>query len=172
MTKWNRFLKIIYRTSIFLLAFFILQPIVGSFIPLEFASDSIRSDFESFRFFAFILAILGTLTGTLKKCDGVIVVILKITGTLFAIFITFFIALSMALGNMCGYSNNQLLFINKNNSNTTIIIREFGCGATDSTPATKKAAKQTRITPLFFWVTSVDTNKINKENWIRADKEE
>jgi hypothetical protein len=170
MLQYNYILKIVYRVSVFLILFFMIQPIAGHFIPLEFASDSIRNDFESFRFFAFMLAILGTMAGTLKKCDGAVIIILKILLTLFAVFIAFFIALGMALGNMCGYNNHELLFIKKGNRNTTIVTRYFGCGATDSSPAVKRTVKQTRVTPFFIWATDIDTNRINKEEWVRIVK--
>jgi hypothetical protein len=167
MIQWYYLLKMVYRVSIFLIWFLIAFPIAWRFIPLDFASQGIESDFETTCFFTFISATLATLTGTLKKADHAAIVILKILLTLFAAFCSLVIIGLFALGSMCGSVTTNTLFVKKGNSNISIVTREFGCGATDSGPATKSTKKLRKITSFFIWLTPVDTNMINKEHWIR-----
>jgi hypothetical protein len=171
MMQWNYLLKMVYRVSIFLIWFLIAFPIAWRFVPLHFASQGIESDFETTWFFTFIGALLGTLAGTLRKADHVIIVIGKILLTLFAAFCSSVIIGLFALGSMCGSVTTNTLFIKKSNTNISIVTREFGCGATDSSPATESTQKLRKITPFLIWLTPVDTSTINKEKWIRVIRE-
>lgn len=70
---------------------------------------------------------------------------------------------------MCDWTTDKIFFKNKQNSSIKIVQRSFGCGATDSSPATLKVFKVREITPYLIWVTSIDTNQINKVDWKRIE---
>lgn len=169
MTQWSSLMKIVYRVSRFLIWLLIALPIVWRFIPLDFASASIEADFQKAWFFTFIGAILGTLSGTLKKEDHAAVMVIKILLTLFAAFCSLIVIGLIALGSMCGSVTTNTLFIKKSNPGVSIVTRAFGCGATDSSPATVSIKKLRKITPFFIWLTPVDTSKIKKEDWVKTE---
>lgn len=169
MTKWNYLLKIVHRSSVFLLFFIPGLLILWRFIPLEFASDNIQDNCYIGLGIIFLAAILGTLAGTLKRTDNPALIVVKILLTLLAAFGALMLIAIFALMSMCSYSIGKILFINKNNSNITIVSREFGCGATDSGPPTIRTVKKRNITPFFIHITAIDTNTIDKEKWIRVE---
>lgn len=170
MTKWKYFLKIVYRTSVLLIFFLPGLLILWQFIPLYFASDDIENDCCLILSIVFLAAILGTMARTLKQADHPAIIVGKILLTLFVSFCAAFVVLILVFGTtMCGWTERTVLFINKSNSNITIVTREFGCGATDSGLPTIRTVKKRNITPFFIQVTPIDTSTIDKEKWIRVE---
>lgn len=161
--------KIIYRASLILIFILVIVPFVGQFTPLEITNEKFQNSFEQVRFFALPIVILLTLFGTLKKQDSAgtktTKIVLTICISLFSIFVLF---MTMFAG-MCRWANNKILFENINNKTTKIVLREFGCGATDSGSPTYKVCKIKNITPFLIWVTSVDTTKIDRQVWQRPE---
>ncbi len=164
--------KIIYWTSLVLIFIFVIVPFVGQFTPLEFTNANFQSLFEQFRFFGLPPVILLTLFGTLKAKDSSATkttkIVLTICVSLFSVFILF---LSIWAG-MCRWTNNKVLFTNLNDKTTKIVLRDFGCGATDSGSPTYKVCKIKTILPSLIWVTGIDTTKIDRKIWQRVDNKE
>jgi hypothetical protein len=67
---------------------------------------------------------------------------------------------------MCAWTNRQILYESKNDSDTKIIERDFGCGATDSRPPIVGVYKVEYFTDYFIHTTEIDTVKIDKDKWI------
>jgi hypothetical protein len=161
--------KTIYWASLTLIFVFVIVPFIGQFIPLEFTDDNFQNFFEQFRFFGLPIAILLTLFGTLKHTDATATkttkIVLTICITLFSVFV-----LSMTVfAGMCRWTNNKVLFENKNDKTKKIVLRDFGCGATDSGSPTYKVCKIKTISPLLIWVRDLDTTKIDRRIWQRVD---
>lgn len=165
----QRFLKIIYWTSILLLCFWILTAILGNFIPLEFAYNDSEFIYDSIRFYGFPIAILLTLTGTIKEKDTSGVIATKIFGTIFVSAFSVFVMFMTLFAGMCDWTTDKVFFENNKNPTTKIVQRSFGCGATDSSPATIKLFKVREFTRHLIWITSVDTSQINKNEWTRIE---
>lgn len=68
---------------------------------------------------------------------------------------------------MCRWTNGKILFTSSKNHSTKIILREYGCGATDSGKPNYKVCKVKYLSSSFIWVTRIDTTKINKIVWKR-----
>ncbi|ANH80883.1 hypothetical protein A8C56_07730 [Niabella ginsenosidivorans] len=68
---------------------------------------------------------------------------------------------------MCRWANNKILFENIKDKTAKIVLRDFGCGATDSGSPAYKICKIKNISSLFIWVTNVDTTKIDRQIWQR-----
>ncbi len=132
----QRFLKIIYWSSILLLCFWILTAILGNFIPLEFANNDGEFIYDSIRFYGFPIAILLTLTGTIKEKDTSGVIAIKIFGTMLVSAFSVFVMFMTVFAGMCDWITDKVLFENNKNPTTKIVQRSFGCGATDSSPGT------------------------------------
>jgi hypothetical protein len=158
--------KIFFRISISLFVFFCLIPILWKVQPLQFASTDIAEWFNNFFLIGLLFTFLFSLTWTLKGTNllqsfGIIMLTLLITG-----FVFFLIAIA-SFGNMCSYSTGKTIFINKKNKDR-IVLRYFGCGATDSTPASTHVSKIRYFTPLFMLVSDIDTTKIDRRQWVRV----
>ena len=141
--------------------------IVGSFIPIEFADNNYEFIYDSLRFYGFPIAIMLSLTGTIKKKDESGQIAVKVFLTFCVSAFSVFIMFMTLFSGMCDWTTNKVFFENKQNTSIKIVQRDFGCGATDSSPATIKLFKIKEITPLLIWVTDIDTNQINKSEWSR-----
>src|SRR6187399_945797 len=128
----QRFLKIIFWTSIFFISFFIVVAILGRFVKVEFISNKTEYLFETVRFFGIPIAILLTLSRFIKRKDnatsifGKVLLMIIISGIS-----VFFLTISVFV-SMCSWTTNKTLYIKKSNDSIKIVKREFGCGATDS----------------------------------------
>ena len=80
----------------------------------------------------------------------------------------FFYTLSTFSLDMCTWSAGETLFKNRVHQSQRIEKRYFGCGATDSSPATAGFFKVTSITSLFLHKQKIDTNKIDLKEWERV----
>lgn len=165
----QRFLKIAFWTSIILPCFWILTAILGNFIPLEFANNDGEFIYDSIRFYGFPIAIMLTLTGTIKSKDTSGIIATKIFLTICVSVFSIFVVVMTLFAGMCDWTTDKVFFENKQNSSIKIVQRSFGCGATDSSPATLKVFKVREFTPYLIWVTSIDSNQINKSEWTRME---
>ena len=164
--------KIIYRTSLVLIFVFVIVPFVGQFTPLEFTGDYFQSLFEGFRFFGLPLVIMLTLFGTLKPKDSTATKTTKIILTIFVSLLSVFMLFISIWTGMCRWTNNKVLFNNIDDKTTQIVLRDFGCGATDSGNPTYKVCKIKNLLPSIIWVTEIDTTKIDRQVWQRVDNKE
>jgi hypothetical protein len=163
----QRLSKIVSWTSIVLLFIWILTPIFGTFIPLEFSNNHYEYIYDSIRFFGIPIAIFLILVGTIKRIDTSGIIATKIfTAMIISAFAVFIMFMTVFAG-MCDDTTDKVFFENKQRPSTKIVQRSFGCGATDSSPATMKVSQIREITPYLIWVTSVDTNQIDKSEWNR-----
>lgn len=145
------------------------MPVLRWIMDLEFATDSIKSNYKEFLFFAIPIAILLTLFGTINDKDKGSKIAGKVIGTSIAAAVTVFIMFMSIFTDMCVWTNRQVLYENKNDSNTKIIVRDFGCGATDSGPPTVGIYKVRYFTDYFIRSTKIDTAKIDKNEWIKIE---
>jgi hypothetical protein len=161
--------KIVFWTAIIFIGLWIVIPLIRMTLDLEFASDSIKSDYKEFLFFAIPIAILLTLFGTINPKDSISNIIGKVIGTIVVAFVTVFIMFMSIFTDMCVWTNQQILYENKNNLNTKIIVRDFGCGATDSGPPAVGVYKVRYFTDYFIRSTKIDTAIIDKDEWIKIE---
>ena len=166
----QKFLKILRWTSIIFLCLWVLLPILGLFIPLEFVYNS-RSEeiYIMIRFYGFpVAAVLSVLTW-IKRKEWLPAIFIKIVLAICVAVVSGVITIIALLGNMCAWTTDKVFFENKQNSSIKIVQRGFGCGATDSDYPTYKTFKIREITSDFIWATKIDTNKIDKNEWIRIE---
>ncbi|NOQ72107.1 MAG: hypothetical protein GQ574_08905 [Crocinitomix sp.] len=69
--------------------------------------------------------------------------------------------------DMCVSYDREILYEHKYDPNTKIIVREFGCGATDSGPPSVGIYEVSYFTSYFIRSAKIDTNEIDKSNWLR-----
>jgi hypothetical protein len=167
--------KIIYYGSI---AFVAICVIVIAFLKLfqaEFTHQYQEDIFYETCFWGVPLAVLLT-----SSRVGFIPTFSKsrkkniVTNTLFVSFGLLFIFILFALASlddMCNWSTGEIIFEHRTNHSVKIVRRYFGCGATDSSPATPGIYKETQITPLFVHFTKVDTTALNAADWVRVQQQ-
>jgi hypothetical protein len=161
--------KYLSPSNIFIFVFlFILT--AGQFLPVEIDNGLLR-----FLVYAFILIGLPILlykkfkilTGKLKNPY------LKITIRLFLFgFIGFYLLIFLLFGvgkTMCSYSTVKTLYVRKGFSFSSIIVRDFGCGAYDSDMPKYEIVNRIDIFSLIQISPSIDTSTINKNNWIKVE---
>lgn len=162
MTTINSILKIIYFASLATICFCILTTILLKFIPLEFTN----STFDQYRFYSFLIALPLTLCGTIKQSDRWHIILSKVAGTILITFVAFFIIALALFADMCSWTTAKVLFQKINDPSTKIVLRSFGCGATDSSKPVIKVFKIKEITKNVIWVTNIDTTTINRKDWV------
>jgi hypothetical protein len=164
--------KLIYKSSLVLLTLIVLLPIIGHFLPLVFTNDNIPDTFEEARFYVLPILILLTLFGTIKRPDNEGANALKIVSTVIVSLFTSVVLFFSAFSGMCRWTTGETLFQNRNDENTNIVLREFGCGATDSGSPTYKVCKVKTIISGLQWIVNVDTTKIDRSEWQRTSNQE
>jgi len=162
-------IKFIFWTSIALIATFVLLLVLGAVTPLEFTNEEVKSTFERVRFIGLPIAILLTLFGTLKNRDSKANLFSKVFLTLLAVGISIAVLFFSLFAGMCNWSGNQILFENRKSTTTKIVLREYGCGATDSGSPIYRAFRIKPVLPFINVVTVVDTTTIDKSLWTRID---
>jgi hypothetical protein len=141
--------------------------IIGYFLPLEFTNERVPDSFEQFRFYALPLLLLLTLFGTLRKKDTQGTNTLKVVTTSIAALFCFLLLFFSAFAGMCRWTTSKTLFYNRKDQTTRIVLREFGCGATDSGKPTYKVSKVITITPGLLLITDIDTARVDRNIWVR-----
>lgn len=165
----QRFLKIVYWTSILLICFWVLTAISGNLIPLEFADNDSEFIYDYIRFYGLPIAIMLTLTGTLKGKDPSFIIAAKIFLTLCIAGLSILFVFMSLITSMCDWTTHEVFFESRQNPSIRIVQRSYGCGATDSSPATYSLFKVRELSPYLIWVTKADTNQINKDEWRRVE---
>ena len=79
--------------------------------------------------------------GPKEGLENGIKVFVKFSAIMLICIISFYTSLFMMFLNMCTYSTGDVLFLNRENNEIIIAERYFGCGATDSSPASMSIEK-------------------------------
>jgi hypothetical protein len=163
------FRKIVFGIALVFLFLWMISPIVRAVLNLEFASDSFKMDYKQFLFYAVPIAVILTLCGTLRKLDKIVILLVKIFGTLaIAVIFIGLIAISV-FGDMCIYTEKEVLFESKTKPDTKIVVREFGCGATDSQGPSESVFEIQYCNDYFIRTRKIDTTKIDRNEWIKVE---
>ncbi|HVX48988.1 MAG TPA: hypothetical protein VHB48_02490 [Chitinophagaceae bacterium] len=164
--------KLIFYASISLLVIFVCVAVALNWLPLEFTNATYADIFATVFVFGIPILMLLTLcrlgfkpalTAQKKK----VVVIQTIITAAAALLLIFLYGLGTAL-DLCGWTTGKALF-KKINGQQKIVEREFGCGAVDAAAPTIKIAREVYITPVFVYFTPIDTNTLNKAEWIKVE---
>jgi len=162
--------KILFRYSIIFIGSILLISALWWLIPIESTNNDINGACYSIIFFGLPIAILLTMSGTIKQSDPAGINGIKIILTFAAVGLSIFFMIMMAFANMCGWTNRAILFEKKSNPSVKIISRGYGCGAPDSGAPTYENFKIYQLPLGFIWAVKIDTNKIVKNGWVRIGK--
>ena len=171
-TTGQKIEKGLFIISIGCILFWIMCFILFSFTPLEFSKVRYQTIYEKTRFWNLPLAILLTLTGTIKKKDNVTMMAARTGLTIIVSGLIAFILFMSVFANMCDWTEREILFRDRKNPGTRIVQREYGCGAWDSGSPIKKVFFIRNVAPFLVWATEIDTAGIDKQRWIRVERNE
>jgi len=160
-------LKIFFWTSITFLATCLFIGILGLFFQVEFADYNTAILFYNIKLYGIPISILLTLTGTLRSKNKTGLIIGKIFATIGVLLIVIIIGF-ISKFDICGWLIDDTLFTKKNDSTEKIQVRHYDCGAVDSDKPNYRIVKIEKIGKYFLYTSKVDTNKIDKDDWIRA----
>ena len=161
-------LKFIYNISLASIVFWLLLSLFLALGPVEIRGG-LKDTFIFARGIGLPFAILLTLTGTLIGSGTIFEVVLKVILTLAAFIAIFWIMVMLMFADMCSYNTSEVLFLNKNDSSDRIVVQDFGCGATDSSPATIHISRIKYFAQDIMIVKdkNIDTTKIDQSQWQR-----
>lgn len=148
----NKLISFTFLTYCFVVIF------IGDFIPIEFASKTLKSNHYTIVCISFPVCILWAIILIYKPSEPLV---LLLAGFVISTPILLVFAL---FGSMCSTST-ELMFKNKTNM-TTIVRKSYGCGAWDSDFNKYTIYKITPFTPVFNIITKFDTTNIDKTFWI------
>lgn len=140
-------------------------------LGLEFKDNRVEDFFTGALFWGIPLIVFFAVGSTVSKQDGFLEIMLKLGLTIAAVVVVFFFSVLTAFSNMCDYSTAETLFIHKKDPSLKIVVRYFGCGATDSTPATPHVQKMKPLAGIFLKFESIDTTQLDKTEWLAIEEE-
>lgn len=166
-------LNIIFKTIFFLSILFVVLTFYsftfGQTLPYEFADWRLSRQFYNLIMQGLPLALLLTLTGTLKrknaKAQNIKIIVVTIIGSI----VCFFIMANMLFSvGFLTITNDTLLYKHKTKPTTTIMKQTIGQGALG-----EDGHRIVQVESfLKFWnkTTIVDTTKLDKSDWIFVNK--
>lgn len=171
MTKiFNIILRTIFWLSIAFLVVTFFALTFGTSSSYEFADSKLSHQFYNLIGQGLPIAILLTLTGTIKrtkkKSKNISVIIVTILGSIYSIFIVINMLFSVGFLTI---TNDKILFKNRTNPTTMIVAQTIGQGALGA-----DGHRIVKLEPLLkFWnkSTFVDTAMMNRTEWIFVNED-
>ena len=162
--------KAIFWLTIIFIVSSILALTAGQSLPIEFIDDKTQSDFYLFIFAAlplsFILTLFGTIRKKNKKNKNWTIGIL----TFLAAGLCFFFLLSVMFSVGFGaWTNETILYRNKNDKNITVNQQRFDIGALGY--GSRRIVKLAPFLKWFQTVEQIDTAKIDKTQWTLVNEQ-
>jgi hypothetical protein len=163
-------LRFIYYLSLASILVWILLSAFLALAPIEL-SYSLRDSFVLWRLLFIPLAIVLTLCGTLPQTKELMGKIAIVSLTLFAGFIVWVILVMSLFTEMCAYSTVRYLYERRNDHSDKIVVRDYGCGATDSSPASISISRIKYVTHdiMIIKEKGFDTITIDHSQWKKAE---
>jgi len=163
----NTIKKVIFWIAIVYVGFWILFPVIRWVLHWEFISEEIKSQYLHFQYYAVPVAILSTLIGTFDFKDPLKEKLMALFVTIGIAGIIHFISIISLFGNMCAYSDKEVLYKHKTDPNKQIEVREMDCGAVDSSEPIPQIFEVTYFSRYFKSAYRIDTTKIDKTKWVK-----
>lgn len=168
-TTINIILRIIFWLTIVFIVVTFYALIFGQSSTYEFADWKLSRQFYDTIMQGLPIAILLTLTGTIKRANdklkNITIIFTTITGSIFSFFMMESMLFSVGFLTI---TNDTLLYRHKANSATVIMTQVIGEGALGA-----DGHRVVKLEPFFkFWnkTSIIDTTRINKSDWIFVNK--
>jgi len=170
MTTTRRILTILAWTNI---AAACILTLVLNLAPFEFSSATVESSFLAWRVLGIAASVCLLILLQIRDTDHGLERALKLIAAV--VFTVIYLAVAGIIGfarGMCSWSERSTVFINEDDPGRRIVIRDFGCGATDGGPPVIKTFEMKRLTNWLNYVHQVDTTLIDRAQWRRVESEQ
>jgi hypothetical protein len=162
-------LKILWWTGLSAAILIIASTIVLEVTPLEFVEGSSSDGFEMIRFFGAVISVLLINIGSISQGNSVAMIIAKVMfGVFSAVGTAFLFGLILFAGGFCRWSDHSVLFVSTSDMNRSIVLRELGCGALDSSGPVYRTFEVKKLNRMFNIVHESDTTEMEPKEWRRA----
>ena len=160
--------RILFRVNLILAVTWIISYFLYKLLKLEFANTSHADNFFGFGIISIPVLALTYFLKNIKEQEHWFSILGKVlAGAFFTIIFLVLIAIS-TFGNMCSWTTSKVLYTNIKNPGIQIVERDFGCGATDSSPAIKRNFKIKKFAVVFFTATEVELADLDTSEWAYA----
>jgi hypothetical protein len=160
--------RVVFISSLNVIAVIIGFRVLVSLTPLEYSSPRVEAAVNTTTGICIPLAIVLTLTRTLRDKESLFAGIGKVALTLFVALFSLMIII-VASFNFCGWSDKNTVYYNNQSPQKVIVVREYGCGIFDSGYNTKEVLMVKPFIPGLNWTTKVDTLKNDNTKWSKFD---
>jgi hypothetical protein len=169
-TTLNIILKTVFGLIILFVVVTIYALTFGQNSTYEFADWKLSREFYDHIMQGLPIAVLLTLTGTIKRTNDKSKNITIIVATIIGSIVSFIIMVSMVFSvGFLTITNDTLLYKHKNNPTTTIMTQTIGQGAFGA-----DGHRIVKLEPfLNFWnkISIIDTTTIDKSEWIFVNQQ-
>ncbi len=165
----RKFFKFFLVTLIFV----VVISITFRTLPIEFEDKVFGRDICEFCFYAILFnTLLLSLVFVINDEDKLPRLILKTCISFFVIIPVYIILVIICFAaSPQDWTREKKLFINKVDDSKKIVERFYSSGLMDNTETSSSIIEKEKIGKLFVWIKVVDTNKLNKNEWIRFDNQ-
>lgn len=157
------FSKIIFWLSIGWIIICVFALTVGQYLPFEFHNEKSSRGFYILVCLTFPLSVLLTARRANSNKNQTV----KVVAIVFSILSFLFLSILVFGKTMCGYTTDEIVFVNKSDSSSKIIKKHYGCGAWDSDLPKYEFYETKVFTRQMSYSKRVDTLLIDKNLWIR-----
>lgn len=144
----------------------VLLTLILNLAPIELTDPSKELAFQSWRWIGVAVCIGVLLLCRITTSDTEWTIAGKITAAVVVslIFLVVFGFIVFA-SFMCAWNERKTLYVHNEDLERRIVLRDFGCGATDSGPPIVKVFEMERLNSWFNCVSEVDTTAIDGAQW-------
>lgn len=163
-------LRLIFRLSLLFLAISLWTLTIGQVLPYEFRDTKVASDFYYYLFTWTPIAILLTLTGTVKREHDIFKKVLTVVLTITIAVLCFFYLLNNMFSIGFGaWSTFNIAYESRQHPERQIREQRYDAGALGY--GSDRVVEVRPFAGLFWKVSPVDTTVIDNTKWRRVDKE-
>jgi hypothetical protein len=142
--------------------------LIISLTALELANGELETKALGLLMFGISVCIWLLLLCRVRVNDPLGLKLLKIFGAAAAsfAFLMVFGFIGFLATSMCAWSERKTLFVHREDAERRIVTRDYGCGATDSSPPIVRTFEMYRLNSWFNYVGEVDTVELDGADWI------
>lgn len=163
--------RILTWAAWFYIAVSLVVTLIISMTAIEFASKALESQAQGLLMIGISVCIALLLLCRIEADDPLGLKLLSVLGATAAslVFLLVFGYVGFLVTSMCAWSERKCLFVNREDPERRIVIRDYGCGATDSSPPIVRTYEMYRLNRCFNCVGEVDTAELDDSDWIPAN---
>ncbi len=144
----------------------VLLTLILNLAPIEFVDSSKELAYQSWRWIGVAVCIGVLLLCRITTSDTGWTIAGKITAAVVVSLISLVVFGFIGFASfMCAWSERKTIYVHNEDPERRIVLRDFGCGATDSGPPIVKVFEMERLNSWFNYVSKVDTTAIDYAQW-------